>query len=359
MNNDLKTAEQLHSVEHLAAKNQEIKHQETLCAVAVSQFSESKKYQATQVVRQAASFEPIEALLSRAERAAALSILENCSALNLTIVPLTSPSYPLALREIPAPPPALYLHSMKREFCIPAQAIGVVGTRAATIEVCRQASEISARLAGAGMTVISGLALGIDGAAHRGALQAELACPTIAVLAHGLDRIYPPTHMGLAREILAAGGVIVSEYSPGVEPKKHHFLARNRIIAGLSRGVVVVQAGARSGSLVTANCAADYGRDVFIVSGGSDDECSSGGNALIEQGAIAISSAADVLREYNISEQAVLEADTREWITMSLEAFAATTKLAPREILQLEFAGRLTRLPGNQVRVALQVIGPD
>jgi DNA processing protein len=329
---------------------------EVLYAVAVGQFKDSKRYQATQAVVEAATFTSIESFISRAELAAATAIIDSCIGLNLDIVPITSPRYPPLLREIPAPPPALYVHTLKRDFCIPAQTIGVVGTRAASIEVCQRASELSAQLALAGMTVVSGLALGIDGAAHRGALQSGLACPTIAVLAHGLDRVYPPTHIGLVREILDAGGLIVSEYAPGVEPRKHHFLARNRIIAGLSRGVVVVQAGSRSGSLVTANCAADYGRDVFIVAGDADDERCEGGEALIEQGAIAISSAAQVLQEYQISYKANLAADTSTWTTMSMESFSTLTRLSPADILQLEFEEQLLRLPGNRVRFSPKLI---
>lgn len=340
-----------------------VKDSEILCAVAIGQFKDSKRYQATQAVVQAASFKPIEPLISQVEREAAVTIVEACSALNLIVVPITALQYPRLLRAIPAPPPVLYVQTRRQELCIPEQAIGVVGTRAASIEVCRQASELSANLARAGLTVISGLALGIDGAAHRGALdrathKARNSCPTIAVLAHGLDRVYPSTHLGLARDILDAGGLIVSEYAPGIEPKKHHFLARNRIIAGLSRGVVVVQAGARSGSLVTANCAADYGRDVFIVSGSGDDERSRGGDALIEQGAIAITSAAEVLREYNLSVEVLPAADTTTWIAMSLDSFIAVTALSLADVLQMEFEGLLIRLPGNQVRVAPQIIAP-
>ncbi len=340
----------------LQPKESSVKNSELLCAVAVGHFKDSKRYQATQVVVQAATFKPIEPLLSRAEIDAAATVVETCVGLNLEIVPITSSRYPRPLREIPAPPPVLYVHTLNRDYCIPSQAIGVVGTRAASIEVCRQASEISANLVRAGLVVVSGLALGIDGAAHRGALQSGILCPTIAVLAHGLDRVYPPTHVGLAREILDAGGLIVSEYAPGVEPKKHHFLARNRIIAGLSRGVVVVQAGARSGSLVTANCAADYGRDVFIVAGDPHDERSRGGDSLIEQGAIAITSATEVLREYNLCLSSEHGGDTSTWTTMSWEFFATSTSLSPSEILQLELEGNLMRLPGNQVRVPPRVI---
>jgi DNA processing protein len=168
--------------------------------------------------------------------------------------------------------------------------------------------------------------------------------------------VYPPTHIGLAREILDAGGIIVSEYPPGVEPMKHHFLARNRIIAGLSRGVLVVQAGARSGSLVTANFAADYGRDVFVLEGSPEEERSMGGASLIEQGAVSISSAAEILREYNLECADGSRSESSAWTTMSLDSFLTVTSLSLGEILRLELEGRLIRLPGNQIRVSPQVI---
>ena len=329
---------------------------ELLCAVAVGQLKESKRFQATQIVVESGSFKAVEALLSRAALEQAALILELCQRLNLEVWPVTSPRYPSQLREISAPPSVLYAHTLAPAPEVPSQAIGVVGTRAASVEMCRQATEMSATLAKAGLTVISGLALGIDGAAHRGALQSGVACPTIAVLAHGLDRVYPPTHIGLAREILDAGGIIVSEYPPGVEPMKHHFLARNRIIAGLSRGVLVVQAGARSGSLVTANFAADYGRDVFVLEGSPEEERSMGGASLIEQGAVSISSAAEILREYNLECADGSRSESSAWTTMSLDSFLTVTSLSLGEILRLELEGRLIRLPGNQIRVSPQVI---
>jgi DNA processing protein len=340
----------------LQPQEAQVSESDLLHAVAVGQLKEGKRYQATQAVVEAASFGPVKSLLAKGDLEKASAIIETCRQLNLEVWPITSARYPAPLREISAPPPVLYAHTLHADRQIPIQAIGVVGTRAASIEVCRQTSELSASLARAGLTVVSGLALGIDGAAHRGALESGLDCPTIAVLAHGLDRVYPPSHLGLAREILDAGGVIVSEYAPGVEPMKHHFLARNRIIAGLSRGVVVVQAGARSGSLVTANFAADYGRDVFVVQGAPDEERSLGGATLIEQGATAIFCANDILDEYGIRSSHAHALDTSLWTTMSLESFMTVTSLSQGEVLRLELEGRLERLPGNQVRVSPTVV---
>ena len=165
---------------------------------------------------------------------------------------------------------------------------------------------------------MSGLALGVDGAAHRGALTATCGCPTIAVLAHGLDRVYPSSHSQLADSIVHQGGALVSEYPPGIEPLKHHFLERNRIIAGLSLGVVVVQAGERSGSLVTANYAADFGRDVFVLEGADGDSGFSGGARLIEDGAIPIAGAREVLEEYGVQNEAPVTGCASTWQTLSV-----------------------------------------
>ncbi len=323
----------------------------SLIAVAISQLKESRRFQATQIVAETLSYEQIIPELSRGDLEAAQNILERCHQLNLAVLPLTSNLYPERLSEINAPPIVLYAQSLTPIAALPSQIVGVVGTRSASIDTCQRAADIAADLAHAGVTAVSGLALGIDGAAHRGALRSKQACPTIAVLAHGLDRVYPPSHLGLASEIVRAGGIILSEYAPGVEPLKHHFLARNRIIAGLSSGVLVVQAGARSGSLVTANFAADYGRDVFVLEDKQGSEQSSGGAALIDQGAIAINSAKDILRECGIKTLDEGLSDESSWITTSLETFKSVTNLGTGDLLKLELSGALIHLPGNQVRV--------
>ncbi len=324
---------------------------EMVAAVAIGQLKESRRFELTKTILESSSYEKALQFLSRADLAAAQSIIERCKELNLLVVPITSPRYPGRLREISAPPVVLYIQTLDHNRLMSPQTFGVVGTRSASIEVCRRSSEIAKDLATAGITVVSGLALGIDGAAHRGALDSKIECATIAVLAHGLDRVYPPSHLGLAREIVNSGGMIISEYAPGVEPLKHHFLARNRIIAGLSRGVLVVQAGARSGSLVTANFAADYGRDVFVFDDSVGGDASSGGSSLIDQGAIAVRSARDILAEYGLAQSADILSDESAWTTTTLETFLSVTKLSSRDLLKLELAGLLVRLPGNQVRV--------
>ena len=321
-------------------------------AVAIGQLKENRRHELIQAVLETRRLEIAERFISEGDRQRAREILAQCAELGIEIWPITSPAYPVLLREINSPPAVLYVKRFHIGHSIPSASLGVVGTRAASVEICQCASEIAHMLAQAGLTIVSGLALGIDGAAHRGALQAEIACPTVAVLAHGLDRVYPPTHSGLARQILDSGGMLLSEYAPYVEPMKHHFLARNRIIAGLSRGVVVIEAGARSGSLVTANFAADYGRDVFVLSAGGDDpKKREGCQSLIEQGAIPIESARDVLSEYGLVAEQELQHAKHRWVTMPVEEFIKESKISVGELLKRELAGQVVRLPGNKVRV--------
>ncbi len=323
-------------------------------AVAVGRLKESRKLELTHAVLERGSFEVVIPFLSTSEQESARELVERARELEIEVWPLTSSQYPVLLRQINSPPPALFVRRFAAGCQVPSASIGVVGTRAASIDVCEHTSEIAAGLARSGLTVMSGLALGIDGAAHRGALRSNLPCPTIAVLAHGLERVYPPTHQGLARQILESGGMLLSEYAPGVEPMKHHFLARNRIIAGLSRGVVVIQAGARSGSLVTANFAADYGRDVFVlVPTESDAAKIEGCEALLEQGAIPISSSREILDEYGLLSSS--ETEQRQWTTMSVDSFVEQSKISVAELLKLELAGDVVRLPGNRVRVWSEV----
>jgi DNA processing protein len=326
-------------------------------AVAIGQLRENRRHELTQAVLETKSLDIATRVISAGDRQRAQQTVVQCAELGIEIWPLTSPSYPVLLREINSPPAALYVKRLHSAASLPSASIGVVGTRAASIEMCQCASEIAQMLAQAGLTVISGLALGIDGAAHRGALQSANTCPTVAVLAHGLERVYPPTHSGLARQILDSGGMLLSEYAPYVDPMKHHFLARNRIIAGLSRGVVVIEAGARSGSLVTANFAADYGRDVFVLSASEHDpDKRQGCQSLIEQGAIPITSAGDVLREYGLVTQQETKPIKQRWETMSVDTFIERTKISVGELLKREIAGQVVRLPGNQVRVWTDVV---
>lgn len=203
-----------------------------------------------------------------------------------------TPEYPPSLVNIPDPTHLLYLRGAWEPRN--AKAVALVGSRACTSYGIRTAERLARELAGAGYTVVSGLARGIDGAAHRGALKAG--GRTLAVLAGGLSRIYPPEHADLAREVEAAGALF-SEATMGMEPLAGMFPARNRLITGLSLGVVVVEAAEKSGALISARHAGGQGRTVFAVPGPVDSAASGGSNRLIREGAILVRGVEDILEE--------------------------------------------------------------
>jgi len=210
--------------------------------------------------------------------------------LGIAIIALGDPEYPERLRLIPDPPRVLYRLG---ELQPPdGDGIAVIGARAATAYGRTVAERLGRELAAAAVTVVSGLARGIDGCAHRGALAGG--GRTVAVLGTGLDRIYPPEHARLAAEI-AARGALLSEYPLGADPEPWHFPLRNRVISGLARGVVVVEAAVRSGALGTADMALEQGREVFAIPGPITSPTSAGTNRLIRQGAGLVESARDIL----------------------------------------------------------------
>jgi DNA processing protein len=322
-------------------------------AVAVSLAKPAARFELTRRVVEERHFGCIAEYLSAGTLREAHVIVEQSEQLGLRVWPLTGDEYPEVLKHIDDPPSVLYVRCCDDALTITDVCLAVVGRRAAGVETCSDATRIAQELAESGFTIVSGLALGVDAAAHRGALQTDLQCPTIAVLAHGLDRVYPASHHGLAQQIVNAGGILLSEYAPGVTPMRHHFLARNRIIAGLSRGVVVVEAGKRSGSLVTAQFAADYGRDVFVVQGALDDESREGGENLLAQGAISITGAHEVLAEYGMkSKQSMSCASLDDWHITTVEELQQAADISARQLLELELAGQLERLPGNRIRIA-------
>jgi DNA processing protein len=210
-----------------------------------------------------------------------------------------SPDYPELLRQIPDPPPVLFV---KGELT-PADewAVAMVGTRKATAYGKEVARQLSGALARNHVTVVSGMARGIDGTAHRAALEAG--GRTVAVLGCGVDRVYPPEHRQLARDI-AENGALISDYPLGTRPEGKNFPPRNRIISGLSRGVIVVEAGLRSGALITADFAADQGRDVFAVPGNIYSPGSKGCNRLLRDGASIVTEVRDVLEMLHLDQLA-------------------------------------------------------
>jgi DNA processing protein len=210
-------------------------------------------------------------------------------------------SFPERLRAIHDPPPGLFLRGRAGAELLGRPAVAVVGARSCTDYGAHVARELARDLAGAGVVVVSGLARGIDGWAHRGALDA--AGDTVAVLGCGIDRDYPRAHAQLAAQV-AGAGLIVAEYPPGVAPAPWRFPARNRIVAGLTLGTVVVEARERSGALITADLALDEGRDVFAVPGEITSGLSRGTNALLRTGAVPVTCAGDVLEAIGIEPAA-------------------------------------------------------
>lgn len=208
------------------------------------------------------------------------------------LLALTDGDYPELLRRIPGPPPLLYYRGDPALLRDPQ--LAVVGARHATAGGLETTRAFARGLAQAGLGVTSGLALGVDGAAHAGALDAGGA--TVAVCATGLDRVYPAAHRGLAGRV-AEGGVLVSEFPLGSAPRRQHFPRRNRIISGLALGVLVVEAARGSGSLITARLAGEQGREVMAIPGSIHNPMSRGCHALIRDGAKLVETLADILEE--------------------------------------------------------------
>jgi DNA processing protein len=242
-------------------------------------------------------------------------------------------------------------------------ALAIVGSRNPTAQGVENARAFASHLAGAGWAVVSGLALGIDGAAHEGALEGGGS--TIAVVGTGLDRVYPARHRALARRI-AAQGLLVSEFAVGTPALPPHFPIRNRIIAGMARGTLVVEAALHSGSLITARMAADAGREVFAIPGSIHSPQSRGCHFLIKQGAKLVDKASDILEELapvskegrgaavaapdvSAAKDPVLDALGYE--PMSLDELIARTGRGAADLsarlLDLELEGRVARMPGQ------------
>jgi len=222
--------------------------------------------------------------------------MEQIAAQAIQVLTWEDEAYPSRLKDIDQPPPILYLRG---ELTIEdSWAVAVVGTRRVTAYGRQVTEELASYLAQNGVTVVSGLARGVDAIAHQAALKAG--GRTLAVMGNGVDRIYPPEHRALAEQMLMSGALL-SDYAPGTPPESANFPPRNRIIAGLSLAVVVVEAGETSGALITAQFAVDQGREVFAVPGNILAPQSKGTNRLIQQGAHPLLSARDVLEALNLT----------------------------------------------------------
>ncbi len=213
-----------------------------------------------------------------------------------TVITQESASYPKALREIHAPPIVLYVWGEIKERDL--HAIGIIGARRTTHYGTESAKKLAYQIAYAGLTVISGLARGIDTAAHQGAIAAK--GRTIAVIGSGLSKLYPPENRALAEKICDGNGAVVSEFSMEIEPDRQTFPMRNRIISGWSYGILVVEAGLNSGALITASQAIEQGRSVYAVPGHINAPSAMGSNRLIQQGAKLVMSASDILDDLQV-----------------------------------------------------------
>lgn len=278
----------------------------------------------------------------------------------LHIVTVADSAYPPALFAIADPPPAIWVAG--RRECLSPPGVAIVGSRAGSSYALTVAERLAGDLAARDLTIVSGLARGIDSAAHRGALAAG--GRTIAVVGCGADVVYPAEHAALTRDIVRTGA-LVSEFLPGTDPRPYFFPRRNRIISGLVRAVVVVEAGEKSGSLITARCALDQGRDVLAVPGNVLSGRNRGGHALLRDGARLVESADDVLEELGMGRAArIAEAPGTDGSNdpvldllpagepMDLEDIAANSGL-PLErllarLLELELQGRVKREPGGR-----------
>lgn len=272
-----------------------------------------------------------------------------------------SDRYPSLLRQIHDPPAILYLRGT-----LPAHpALAVVGARRASTPGRRLTRELCSEIASRGICIVSGLARGIDTAAHEGALEGS--GPTLAVLGCGIDQIYPPENKDLFQRIQEQGGIL-SEYPPGTPPLAGHFPGRNRIISGLSLGVLVVEAAEGSGSLITADFALEQGREVFAVPGPVYAETSGGVNGLLKEGAHLVTCAADILellwpgtpskqvRDKEVSLQAELDGNALTLYRcltaepLHIDELARKSGLTPMEVsailLHLELQGGVEQLPG-------------
>ncbi len=264
----------------------------------------------------------------------------------ITALTLEDAAYPAALRSITDPPPVLFLRgalTVADEW-----AVAIVGTRRATAYGRQVAEHLAGTLAQAGVTVVSGLARGIDACAHRAALAAG--GRTIAVLAHGLDTVYPPEHARLADEI-AERGALVTEFPLGTRPDAANFPRRNRILAGLARATVVVEAGHKSGALITADLALEHGRDVFAVPGSILSPASQGTNALIKEGARPVTDPRDLLEELHLS-LAVEKQAVRQTLPVDATEAALLTHLSA-EPVHVDELSRQAGLPIAAVTSAL------
>lgn len=341
-----------------------------LCKQLIEHFGSPERiFQATPEALQAAAGISARAIQSIRGFDASPEIereLELLAAKKIRIVTWADREYPEQLKNIYDPPPFLYVNGEITPD--DGLAVAVVGSRSASEYGRKVTEDLSRSLASQGITVISGMARGIDSCAHRGALAGR--GRTIAVLGSGVDVVYPPENRKLY-DAIAAAGAVVSEYPPGTEPSSYHFPARNRIISGMSRGVLVVEAGLKSGSLITARLALEQGRDVFAVPGNVYSRKSKGTNNLLRSGAKLVETAQDILEELRLqgNEQRQRSLQLSDLVQNLSPDLQMILKLIPDDpmhideltlqaalpigrvsalLLELELKGLIIQLPGKR-----------
>jgi DNA processing protein len=295
-------------------------------------------------------------ILSDVDAAAVDAALEWAAADDHSVLTLADDEYPQSLLETPDPPALLYLRGRRELLARPG--LAVVGSRNATPQGTSNAEHFARAFSAAGLTIVSGLALGIDAAAHRGGLDA--AGSTIAVLGTGADILYPQRNSALGERI-AREGLIVSEFALGTPPHGANFPRRNRVISGLARGCLVVEAALASGSLITARLAAEQGREVFAIPGSIHSPHAKGCHALIKQGAKLVESAEDLLQELGVNRPLARPAAVDPVVPgllshlgydlCDIDTLCARSGLTAAAVsamlLQLELDGKVASLPGG------------
>ena len=280
------------------------------------------------------------------------AVLERIERSGAQVTTVLDDDYPRILREIPGPPPVLYYRGTLQQQ--DEVTVAIVGTRRATSYGREVTTRIASELTSAGVTIVSGLAKGIDGYAHRAALEAS--GRTIAVMASGVDIIYPPEHRQLAERIVESGA-LVSDYPPGTKPDAPNFPARNRIISGLSTATVVVEAPARSGALITVGFAADQGRDVYAVPGSILSNASEGTNQLLRQGATPLTCAADLIDDLNLAPAPAEAAQIAFPISDEERAIYALVTAEPQHLDELAYSAGLTISQASALMTMLELKG--
>ena len=299
----------------------------------------------------------------------ARQLLASAAARGIQFVGWNHPAYPSSLLNLPDAPPGLWYRGALAS--LTGRVVAIVGSRAGSSVALETAGQLAWDLASRGVVVVSGLARGVDSAAHRGALAADGA--TVAVLGSGLDRLYPPEHKPLA-DAIARRGAVLTEFPPEAAPLPYHFPLRNRIISGLARAIVVIEAWEKSGSLITASCALEQGKEVMAVPGNVLGGRNRGGHALLRDGAKIVESADDIVEELGWGERcagadagvsndmSVTSGDSivgrmQPGLAYEIDRLAADSGVSAGELLtlltQLELGGFIRRVAGGRFVRAL------